>query len=254
MIDLERFNIYEVGGCVRDRLLGREPKDIDYGCVYLGDEGDTIAVLRLLEEDLRKAGVEVFKTTEHFYVIRGKTPDGEAADFVLARKDGPYTDGRRPDFVLPGTLEDDLARRDFTVNAMARTVDPAGASVLFDPFGGKKDLEVHALRCVGDPYERFREDALRVLRAIRFSIVLDMNVTAETYDAMTHPETIQRVCEVSKDRRREELEKAFRVDTIRTMEYLEHTITSELKEAVMGGIMLRPTFTFKGLHSKEEEE
>jgi tRNA nucleotidyltransferase/poly(A) polymerase len=195
-----------------------------------------------LEEDLRAAGGDVFKTTPAYYVVRGRLPDGPAADFVLARRDGPYSDGRRPDYVLPGTLHDDLARRDFTVNAIAMDAD----GTLIDPHGGVDDLRIGNLRTVGDAKTRFREDALRALRAIRFSVTKGLEISAETKAAMLDPEIVGRVAEVSKDRRREELEKAFRFDTLRTMEVLEHEISRDLRDAVMKDVLLRPTFTFKG--------
>jgi len=153
-----------VGGCVRDPLLGRTPEDWDVATSALPEE--TLAVFpgRAFPTGLRHGTVTV---REGSYSV----------EVTTFRTDGPYADSRHPDSVtFTRSLRDDLSRRDFTVNAMA--VDLRGE--LTDPFGGQADLKAQVLRCVGDPEERFGEDALRILRCLRFSATLGFSVEAET--------------------------------------------------------------------------
>ena len=149
---------YMVGGAVRDKILGIDPKyikDIDYSVEAPSYEA--------MKTELLKRGLEMFPIKEDYMTIRGKL-NGVAADFVLCRKDGHYSDGRRPDTVEIGTLYDDLARRDFTMNAIALDEDDN----IIDPFDGRGDLHRGIIRCVGKATDRMREDSLRLIRAIRF--------------------------------------------------------------------------------------
>src|SRR5687768_11467708 len=108
------IRFFRVGGCVRDELLGIESKDIDFAV-----EADSFEAMR---DAVHARCSKVFLETPEFLTIRGLDPDIGAVDFVLCRKDGPTKDGRRPEFVEPGTILDDLARRDFTVNADRKSV------------------------------------------------------------------------------------------------------------------------------------
>ena len=143
-----------VGGCVRDSLLGLHPEDWDI-CTSARPE-ETAACFpdcRVLPTGLRHGTVTVLW-------------GGRSLEITTYRRDGAYTDHRRPDAVaFVSSLEEDLARRDFTVNAMA--LSPEGE--VLDPFGGLEDLKNGLLRCVGEPETRFREDALRLLRLLRFA-------------------------------------------------------------------------------------
>lgn len=140
-----------VGGCVRDMLLGRRPVDWD-----VASSAPPEAVMRLFP---RTVGTGLKHGT--VTVLLGKNH----AEVTAYRTEGAYSDHRRPDAVrFTGDLAGDLARRDFTINAMAMSAD----GVFFDPFCGRADLEARVLRCVGDPGTRFGEDALRMLRAYRF--------------------------------------------------------------------------------------
>jgi tRNA nucleotidyltransferase (CCA-adding enzyme) len=139
------IELYEVGGCVRDSLLGIDSKDIDFTVIAPSYED--------MREFLTDAGFEIFLETPEYFTIRARFPKVvthdaiptrfvrtkklPTADFVLARKEGAYSDGRRPDEVQMGTLLDDLSRRDFTMNAMARDRDGR----LIDPFGGQQDVK-----------------------------------------------------------------------------------------------------------------
>jgi tRNA nucleotidyltransferase (CCA-adding enzyme) len=148
--------IYKVGGCVRDELLGITSKDIDYSVEAESYDAMKSYILSL--------GCKIYQERPEYVTIRAKYGK-EDVDFVLCRKDGAYSDGRRPDEVTIGTIYDDLARRDFTINAIA--VDEEGNYL--DPFNGRKDIEDKIIRCVGST-DRLKEDALRILRAYRFCI------------------------------------------------------------------------------------
>ena len=154
-----------VGGCVRDSLLGRTPQDWDVATSAA--PAQTITALQdfsTIPTGLRHGTVTVLS-------------DGHPVEVTTFRTDGPYTDGRRPDYVrFTGSLREDLSRRDFTVNAMAYRVRTG----LADPFCGVSDLDARLLRCVGKPERRFTEDALRILRAMRFSAVLGFSVEPDT--------------------------------------------------------------------------
>ena len=161
------YEAYAVGGCVRDSLLGREPKDWDITTDALPE-----AVKALFRRTI-DTGIEHGTVT----VMRGKT----GYEVTTYRLDGAYSDGRHPDSVtFTPELREDLRRRDFTINAMACAAD----GTLVDLFGGQEDLEKRVVRCVGDPDERFTEDALRILRAVRFSAQLDFAIEPETWEAL----------------------------------------------------------------------
>lgn len=168
---LERFGYeaYVVGGCVRDCLMGRTPKDWD------------VCTNALPEEVLR-----VFRK---FHVIKTGLQHGtvtvmvnhEPVEVTTFRVDGDYTDNRHPDSVaFVSRVEEDLSRRDFTINAMA--YNPTRG--LVDAFGGQEDLKAHLIRCVGDPDARFNEDGLRIMRALRFASRFGFDVERETSDAV----------------------------------------------------------------------
>ena len=203
------MEFYMVGGAVRDELLGVKSKDIDFIVVLPPVEGDPF---RAMANRLKMMGFEVFLETPEFLTIRAKFPKGHqhsglTADFVLARKESDYTDGRRPDKVEPGTLMDDLRRRDFCMNAIAKDAE----GNLIDPFNGVQDIEKKVVRAVGDPRDRFEEDALRIMRAIRFAITKGFKIEEKTDRAIS--DLAHTVRGVSAERVREELAKMFNVDT-----------------------------------------
>lgn len=158
-----------VGGCVRDLLLGKLPKDWDVATEL------TPGAVRNLFSD-----VPVIDTGLPFgtvTVLCGGLP----VEVTTFRGEGHYSDARHPDDVtFVGSVEDDLSRRDFTVNAMA--MDEKGA--ITDPFGGRNDLQNKIIRCVGNPYDRLREDPLRVLRGVRFACTLGFAIEEETETAL----------------------------------------------------------------------
>jgi tRNA nucleotidyltransferase (CCA-adding enzyme) len=165
------------------------------------------------------------------------------ADFVLARKEGEYTDGRRPDKVEPGTLEDDLARRDFTMNAIAKSPDD-GSYV--DPFKGREDIASRLIRAVGDPYERLREDALRAARAVRFSVTKGFEIESELWNALQDPMVLDDIQhKISDERIDVELSKMFRHDTVASL-FMLGRLPSLTRAMFSGRVSLDSTMKQKG--------
>lgn len=163
------YGAYIVGGAVRDMLRGATPHDYDIATSAVP------AQTRAVFTDLRTYDTGAAHGTV------GVIFDGKTYEITTFRRDGAYSDGRRPDAVeFTGDLCEDLARRDFTVNAMAMDADGR----VCDPFSGKADLSARRIRCVGDPDRRFAEDGLRLLRALRLAAQLDFTIEANTAQAM----------------------------------------------------------------------
>ena len=203
--------LFEVGGCVRDEILGVQSKDIDFAV-----EAPSFAIMK---RHIEHEGLKIFQTKEEFLTIRAGVPKGHKlrerckdADFVLCRKDGPTVDGRRPEFVEAGTILDDLARRDFTVNAIARCVE---TGELLDPHGGRADLEARKLRFVGNAADRIDEDGLRILRGLRFSLTKGLRIADEDHAIMESK--AEMLASVSTERISDELNKMFVFDTLKTL-------------------------------------
>lgn len=163
------FEAWAVGGCVRDSLRGAAPHDWDLCTAARPEQMQAVfAGERVLETGLKHGTLTLLT-------------DGGPLEITTFRTDGGYSDGRHPDGVrFVGNIADDLARRDFTVGAMAWHPERG----LYDPFGGQTDLQNGVLRAVGDPDTRFQEDALRILRAVRFASQLGFSVEPETAAAM----------------------------------------------------------------------
>lgn len=237
------IKMYLVGGAVRDRLLGLPVKDFDYTMVVDPSLGLSIdEAFTFMADHLRDLGYSIFLETPEYLTIRAKFPKGHAnekvtADFVLARREGPYTDGRRPDWVKTGSLEDDLRRRDFTVNAMAEDED----GKIIDLFGGERDLFLRSLRAVGDPKERLLEDPLRVFRAVRFSITKGFHLDTELRRAMRTVSILDKLETVSADRIRDELYRCFAYDSAETIIRLAQDHKVLLPIIQSKGIWFRPT-------------
>lgn len=171
LLELEGYHAYVVGGCVRDKLLNKVPHDWDI-CTSAKPE----TVCELLEQfHIRstKTGLQHGTITAHYGMF-----DYEITTF---RIDGEYSDNRRPDNVeFTDNLFVDLSRRDFTINAMALDAD----SSIYDPFNGLSDLELGIIRCVGDADNRFNEDALRIMRALRFAATYGFKIEKKTANAI----------------------------------------------------------------------
>ena len=184
------FEAYLVGGCVRDFLLDRKPKDWD-------------VTTNATPEDIQRVFPESFYTNDFGTVgVLHETEDDSlrVIEVTPYRTESGYTDKRRPDQVSFGqSLEEDLARRDFTINAIAYD-DSKGH--LVDPYKGQKDIELKVLRTVGDPRERFEEDALRLMRAVR--LVAELGFALDTETAAAIQEKAANLGHISKERIRDE--------------------------------------------------
>ena len=193
MLTGSSYEAYAVGGCVRDALMGKEPHDYDITTSALPEEvkGIFSDKYRVIETGIKHGTVTVIS-------------DGHPIEITTYRIDGEYKDNRRPESVkFSGNLADDLGRRDFTVNALVYS-DKSG---IIDLFGGIGDLENRVLRCIGNPHDRFCEDALRILRALRFSSQLDFDIDKNTADAIHGLKELLK--NISAERIREELIKFF---------------------------------------------
>jgi len=199
--------LYKVGGCVRDKFLGVQSKDIDYAV-----EAPSYEAMR---DYVAERGT-IFLEKPEYLTIRGKI-NNEDVDFVLCRKDGSYSDGRRPDSVEAGTIYDDLARRDFTMNAIAEDED----GNLIDPYDGLSDIAGKTIKCVGKTEDRFNEDALRMLRAFRFAITKGFSLDVEIADYFSYWDELDKLISVSQERIREELQKCFEFNTLKTLHAFE---------------------------------
>lgn len=166
-----RGEAWVVGGWVRDSLLGREPGDVDLACSLPASETASV---------LEKTGLPVIPLGMAHGTV-ATVVEGSTVEITAFRKDGAYSDNRHPDEVTPAaSIKEDLARRDFTVNSMAW--HPVRG--LVDPFGGQEDLVEGVIRCTGDARERLSEDALRILRALRFAAKLCFEIEPETASAL----------------------------------------------------------------------
>lgn len=209
MLELPGVKFYLVGGCVRDQILDRPIKDRDY-VVLTEMSFDELATA------MEQAGVVIFVRKPEFLTIRARYKD-EVFDVAFPRVDGEYKDGRRPESVsLASSLEQDAKRRDFTINAMYLGDD----GKVIDFFDGQRDLNSKVIRAVGDPYKRFSEDYLRILRAVRFACTLDFSIERETYSAML----LQSggLTQIAADRIREELNRALLANPERTAQELSY--------------------------------
>jgi tRNA nucleotidyltransferase (CCA-adding enzyme) len=222
------IKFYLVGGAVRDELMGTRVNDFDYSVEAPSYEAMRAAII--------ERGGTIFLETPQYFTIRAKVPKFGAADFVLCRKEGAYTDGRRPDSVEIGTLYDDLARRDFTINAIAKNEE----GNYIDFFGGIQDIRDGLIRCVGNPLERFTEDYLRIFRALRFSITKNMQIGHNTQLAIENivGGSNPWINSISVERIYEELRKMFAANSMSSIRLLDKY---HLLETVLAaGIKLEP--------------
>src|SRR5258707_2424210 len=160
------FRAYFAGGCVRDRVLGVKPKDYDVATDARPE------VVQKMFDNTVAIGAK-------FGVI-GVVPDDHSKPIEVAtfRADAPYVDGRHPSSLRFGTLEEDALRRDFTINGMF--YDPISDHFI-DLVGGKNDLRAGIVRAIGNPYDRFEEDHLRILRAVKFAARMDFTIEPTTW-------------------------------------------------------------------------
>jgi len=240
--------IFKVGGCVRDKLLGVDSKDIDFAFVLDNLDRSVDEGFAIMTKWLEHKEFEIFLSTPDCFTIRAKFPKthqyaGMVADFVLARKEVGYAEGTRRPILELGTLEDDLIRRDFTVNAMAE--DENG--VLIDLFNGQEDLKLGILRTPLPAKQTMMDDPLRFLRALRFCITKGFSIHPDILAAMTQPDIKSKLVQtVSSERIREEVFKMMKHDTVKTLRMLHHVeddfVPGFISMIFGKGLWLKPTF------------
>lgn len=216
------MKIYEVGGCIRDSLLGIESKDIDYSVVLDNTDQTVDEGWDQMLSFLKKEGYKIFLETKDCFTVRAKFPighinEGLVADFVMARKEVGYVLGTRKPILEVGTLYDDLIRRDFTLNALAKDMD----GNIIDYFNGIEHLKEGLLVTPLNPMKTMMDDPLRILRALRFSLTKDLEVHTDIMESMKQPDILDKLKKtVSQERIREEITKMMMCDTIKTMKLL----------------------------------
>jgi tRNA nucleotidyltransferase/poly(A) polymerase len=239
--------LFKVGGCVRDSFLGIDSKDIDFTFVLDNLEQTVEQGFSDMETWMTERGFQIFLSTPDMFTIRAKFPKGDpneglVADFVMARKEIGYKPGTRQPILVLGTLEDDLIRRDFTLNAMAVSED----GTIIDLFSGKEDLDAKVLRTPLPASQTMMDDPLRFLRALRFSITKGFAIHVDIFEAMGQPAILEKLEKVvSAERIREEVFKMMKADTVKTLELFRdvEVILPGFTALVFGrGLWLKPTF------------
>ena len=218
------FTFYEVGGKVRDEILGLQSKDVDYTVVPSGslleEYTEAQEMFEILVTYLKVNKFEIFLITPDCFTIRAMFPKDHkysgVADFVMARKEIGYIPGTRTPIVKPGTLYDDLERRDFTLNALAKDED----GTIIDYFGGLDHLKFKMLITPLDANVTFNDDPLRLLRALRFSITKNFRMCDDIWNELNNFDYDEKMGVVSTERIREELFKCFKHDTLKTLDKL----------------------------------
>lgn len=213
------YKLYEVGGRIRDEILGLKSKDIDYSVVIEDkDLNMNIAFVQFVEQ-LKSEGFDVFQERPDVVTVRAMFPKDHrhsgVADFVLARKELYYPEGSRTPVCALGSLKDDLERRDFTVNALAK--DEYGG--ITDMFDGREAIKLRLLDTPKDPLVTFQDDPLRVIRAMRFAITKGFFLSERVKDAIKEI-GMQGIEKVSVERVQKELDLCFYYDTVKTLNYL----------------------------------
>ena len=236
------LKLFKVGGCVRDGLLGVHTKDIDF-TVVLDDINQTVDQgWNIMLTFLKDQGFKIFLETKDCFTVRAMFPKGHqheglVADFVLARKEVGVINGTRKPILELGTLSDDLMRRDFTVNALAK--DENG--LIIDEWRGLQALQQKTLRTPLDPMVTLMDDPLRLLRALRFSITKGFRIATPLMDAMLQKGLLDKLSEVvSQERMREEVQKMMQHDTVKSLKLLS-SIPGLIEVVFSNGLWLMPT-------------
>lgn len=244
------YQIYLVGGYVRDKLLNIESKDIDF-CFVINRTNVNITIsqgFQIMKEYLIEENFDIFLENLNMLTIRARFPKSDkfkkfynlTADFVLARKE-KYNNKSRHPCVEIGTLYDDLLRRDFTINSMAIDLD----GNLIDLFNGQEDLKNKILKTSNKPLVTMLDDPLRVLRAIRFSITKEFNIDSELFDAISNQDVLDKLFNIiSLDRIREELFKMFKYSTsesIKVLTKIDAKIPGFIDKLFKNNLWLKPT-------------
>ena len=186
------YEAYLVGGAVRDMIRGKDASDWD-----VATNAQPEQVIKIFRKVI-PTGIAHGTVTVLFM--------GHSIEVTTYRTEADYSDGRHPDSVnFAGTIEEDLSRRDFTMNAIAASLEDGR---LVDPFAGQEDIKNKTIRTVGNPYDRFNEDGLRPIRAIRFATQLGFSITPETMAAI--PASLEKTASISVERFREEFIKILK--------------------------------------------
>lgn len=236
---MENIKLFEVGGSIRDELMGKQSKDRDF-CAVSPDGWS--GLISWSENNMDK----IFMVSDEFFTIRGAI-NKQPIDIVMCRKDGHSSDGRRPDHVEPGSIIDDLGRRDFTVNSIARevcsnTLITLDADNFIDPFEGRVDILNSEIRCVGNTKKRFKEDGLRILRCLRFIVTKDLSPVLDLQFALNSIRWWDWMDEtVSQERIREELSKMMKHDTAKSIKAINKWLPDEASELLFSKVWLKPT-------------
>ena len=222
MVQHMKYDLYEVGGRIRDEIMGLKSSDIDYTVVLENPKKyDSMqSAFELFVNQVKSEGFEVFLETPSMLTVRAKFPEDHVhtgtADFVIARREVTYNPNTREPICELGTLLDDLKRRDFTVNAIAKNE----LGHLVDPFGGFDDIGLRRIDTPGEPIKSFTDDPLRIIRALRFCVTKNFTLSDRVKFAIRELKIHDLQKKVSKGRIREELNKALKFDTQKTVEYL----------------------------------
>jgi len=217
-LEEENFESFIVGGCVRDLLMGRQPKDWDITSNAKPEEIQKIFPDSFYENEFGTVGVKI---------------ENQVVEITTYRTESKYTDKRHPDDIkFADKIEDDLKRRDFTINALAMD----GKKRVVDLFDGKGAIASKTIQAVGNPEERFNEDALRMMRAVRLATILEFDIEKQTLEAIEKNHSMMRI--ISKERIRDEFIKIIEapsakrgMDLLRQSGLLQHTVP-ELLEGV----------------------
>lgn len=231
---MDDIKFYLVGGCVRDEILGHKPNDIDYSVEAKSFEH--------MKRHLSENNFKIYVERPEYGTLKAKCPvSGLVSDYTLCRKDGTYSDGRRPDSIEITNIKNDLSRRDFTINAIAKIEHNDGKMEYYDPFNGIKDIEDKYIRCVGSTYDRLTEDPLRGLRALRFSITKGFLIDPEIFTVMSSDVFKEKFKTLAKERIQTELTKMFKCDTRASMTLLCSLDTTLFSSILPEEIWLMPT-------------
>ncbi len=231
-LNKKELQVFLVGGCVRDLLLGREPKDWDIATNARPPAIQTLFPESVYENDFGTVGIKTDAQDEKLKIV----------EVTTFRSESGYADKRHPDEIkFAETIEADLARRDFTINALAIDLNSKleirnSKFSLIDPYDGQKDLEKKIIRAVGDPEKRFNEDALRLLRAIRFAAELNFKIEPKTATALKNNSSLLQA--IAKERIRDEFAKIIAsprakegVELLEEFDLLRY-IVPELREGI----------------------
>jgi putative nucleotidyltransferase with HDIG domain len=223
--------VYEVGGSLRDELMGREPTDFDFS---------TPRDPEYIEEKVREAKKKPLLVGKRFGTI-GFNLDGKHVEITTFRVERYERGSRKPQVEFVDDITADLGRRDFTVNAIARRNDR-----IIDPFGGSGDIKGRIIRCVGVPTMRFKEDPLRILRAARLAAQLDFSIDPSTEKAMT--KTAHKLLEVSKERWVAELDRLLLAESAESG--LRYLMDAEICTYILPELSLQKNYDQNSSHHR----